>query len=151
MFFKFAMKIFCLRISEVRVMGRLISILFFLFTAISISEGLQCYVCYSNISWEHCEKSMTTFECPSPANEVCVKDHQKASNKNRAPRFSRHCGLAEECTNKHCMAVGIECDPHCCHSDLCNTASTAKTSIGYGSIAIHSLTLIIVYVMSHFP
>lgn len=88
------------------------------------SEGLKCYTCVSTISWKDCESKLRPFDCQPIADDVCVKEHQLPGGGNNNTIFSKQCGKAEECTNKHCLQSGKQCVYHCCHTDLCNAATT---------------------------
>ncbi|KAJ7340526.1 hypothetical protein OS493_003280 [Desmophyllum pertusum] len=96
------------------------------------SEGLRCYACHSNNSWKECEGSLRLFDCPDEVDEVCVKEymveHDNNNEKGIKETFSKSCGQAVLCTNKNCKKVGKTCEPHCCHTDLCNTATMTTAS-----------------------
>lgn len=130
----------------------LITIFLLWFRAVSFSEGLECYVCMSHISWEDCDQKTYRSVCPDDGETyVCTKDHEKENGRNKNhTSFLKYCGLAEGCTNKHCLINGYECDRHCCHNDLCNAATTPKAALVCESIAMFLLTWTIVNIANTF-
>ena len=121
-------------------------------TAVSFSEGLQCYWCSSHISWEHCDQQLSIMVCPDDGQTyVCAKDHEKANGRSKnSTAFLKYCLRTEGCTNIHCLKQGFECDRHCCHNDLCNAATTTKEALGCESIAMFLLTWTIVNIANTF-
>ena len=106
---------------------------FFLIPAPGFSEGLRCFTCVSEKSWDECEKQRNERECPRNANEVCVKEHKIENNNNgkQAHVFAKYCGEADQCTNKHCLKEGSNCVVDCCHNDLCNAGVSLTWTEAY--------------------
>ncbi|KAJ7340524.1 hypothetical protein OS493_003278 [Desmophyllum pertusum] len=93
-------------------------------------HSLSCYKCYSEVSWEDCDKKQYAVHCiPGYGDEVCTtvkrtwwvktnsSQHQKVS-------YSKNCNYAEGCTDEECREIGRQCtlSVKCCSSYLCNTS-----------------------------
>ena len=94
-------------------------------------QDLKCYLCYSNKSWEECDKDKTAVVCNSKHNEVCIKlqyIENDDTEKGYKEAFVKMCGQAKRCTNKECQEKYKTCQVDCCHKDLCNVA-TGQTHV----------------------
>ena len=94
-------------------------------------EDLKCYLCYSNKSWDECEKDKKIGVCYPKHGEVCVKIHlveNDDTEKGHKEAFVKMCGQAQLCTDKGCQKKSKTCQVDCCHSDLCNVA-TGQTHV----------------------
>lgn len=92
------------------------------------SEGLECYKCTSDKSWDACEKKVQRVVCLTGHDEVCIKQrivqNDDSTDKGYTEWFIRMCGKARLCSVKDCEEEGKTCQIDCCHNDLCNTGST---------------------------
>lgn len=104
----------------------LFSIWLLLFAAPCLSENLKCYMCYSNKTWDECEKGKTPVECLHEHDDVCIKMkyiENDDTDKGFKQAFVKMCGRATLCTNKECRYKYKTCHIDCCHNDLCNGAT----------------------------
>ena len=120
----------------------------FPFSAPSIGDGLKCYTCFTQKSWDECEKEEEKSVCPPGHNDVCIKLHlvehgEEPGNYNE--NFAKMCGRAEMCTDKECKENGKYCKVDCCHNDFCN--STAKLST---RLPIMLLLQLLILIVTHF-
>lgn len=91
-------------------------------------HSLTCYKCYSETSWEDCDKKMYGMNCSAPLNEVCIKventwwDDTKNSSEQKTS-YGRLCYHAEGCTLNECRENNWECKIDCCNTNLCNAST----------------------------
>ena len=91
-----------------------------------LCEDLKCYLCWSNKSWDECEKDKKIGVCYPEHDEVCITMHHIENDdteKGYKETFIKMCGQAQLCTNKGCQEKSKTCQVDCCHSDLCNAAT----------------------------
>ncbi|KAL9957455.1 hypothetical protein ACROYT_G039091 [Oculina patagonica] len=128
-----------------------LSLVVLVLIASCFSEGLKCYGCVSYKSWEDCEKTLKIYDCPPKADEVCVKEHHVEHDNNSEEgikeTFSKFCGPAKSCTNQHCIKDGKNCDPKCCHEDLCNTAVTGSPRAAVVIINLLLVNLAVMFIL----
>ena len=124
-------------------------ICFLLFSAPCLGEGLKCYVCVSNKSWEECDNTKEIRACLPGHDDVCIKgnviEHNKDTEKGYKETFMKMCGTTDLCTNKDCKIHGKYCKVDCCHSDICNPAArpVARMTI----TLLGSLAVIFIYLL----
>lgn len=83
-------------------------------------------MCYSNKTWDECEKGKTPVECLHEHDDVCIKMkyiENDDTEKGFKQAFVKMCGRATLCTNKECRYKYKTCHIDCCHNDLCNGAT----------------------------
>lgn len=100
------------------------------FPDFTVGHSLACYKCYSDTSWEDCDKEMYAVNCSVGYDEVCTKlvrtwwDDTKSGSEQQMTSYARGCDLAEACADKECKEKGWECTIECCSTNLCNTSIT---------------------------
>ena len=111
-------------------------------TCFTGSFCLRCYQCYSNLSWEDCNKhAIETGECESP--NVCLMIHQMFKRKEQQQHnFIKACYNPVWCLPDKCRQTeqsrvdGSWCEAKCCiEEDFCNDGMTPSWERAYGKEA----------------
>ncbi|PFX20199.1 uncharacterized protein LOC111337169 [Stylophora pistillata] len=114
-----------------------------------IGADLKCYLCWSNKSWEDCEKTEYLRDCVTDHDEVCIRQHQvtndDSSDEGYKEVYMKMCGQARLCSVKDCEKSSTTCQIDCCHSDSCNTAT--KRAANVKSTLLGSVLVILMFLL----
>ena len=107
-------------IQLIRKSKRFVTIFFF---HVTVEHSLACYKCYSETSWEDCDKNVHGMNCIAGYDEVCITIEKTSRDEHSelpTTSYSRLCTIATQCTQEECRQNGWNCTIECCSSNLCN-------------------------------
>ena len=112
---------------------------------------LRCLLCYSQNSWEHCDKESKVVNCPPGFDEACLtmtpNEWEKKNGTKTGKvltRYLKYCAQHQQCSDAQCKEVGSRCTVECCTEDLCNSnAAVLAISSHHHNIITFILTAIL--------
>ncbi|XP_073246729.1 uncharacterized protein [Porites lutea] len=112
---------------------------------------LRCFLCFSENSWEHCDKTSRVIDCKPGFDEACLKMTQNEWEKKNGTktgkvltRYMKYCAKSEQCSDTQCKEMGWQCKVDCCTEDLCNSnAAVLTTSSHHHYIVTLILTAVV--------
>ena len=102
-----------------------------------LGDGVRCYTCYSEISFEDCHKTLRETDCDTTGvNETCAK--YTGENREGKPTtfYAKACSEEKYCNDDNY---------HCCKVDLCNTGGIIGLSSGLALVAWALIHLVLHY------